>query len=221
MRVYIEYYVSEKRSYCFLALITRGSTAVSEFQSPHISKLRRAHSHISPAPRLSFQLIPRTSENLMLGPDHNCKVLFVFPNEQSALKCSVRTIILLKTYNNVYNKFYGGSRLLIVRVVGYVSFGMMTSSNGNILRDTDPLCGEFTGPGEFPAQRPVTRNFGVFFDRRLNKRLSKQPWGWWLGRHRGHYNVNVMWREGCVFVGVGGKGARVCGGKHEGKFWLK
>ena len=27
--------------------------------------------------------------------------------------------------------------------------------------------------GEFPAQRPVTRNFDVFFDLRLNKRLSK------------------------------------------------
>ena len=28
--------------------------------------------------------------------------------------------------------------------------------------------------GEFPSQRPVTRNFNVFFDLRLNKRLSKQ-----------------------------------------------
>ena len=26
----------------------------------------------------------------------------------------------------------------------------------------------------FPAQRPVTQSFGVFFDLRLNKRLSKQ-----------------------------------------------
>ena len=33
--------------------------------------------------------------------------------------------------------------------------------------------------GEFPAQRPVKRNFDVFFDLRLNKRLSKQSWGWW------------------------------------------
>ena len=55
---------------------------------------------------------------------------------------------------------------------------MMTSSNGNIFRVTGPLCGEFTGPGEFPTQRPVTRSFDVFFDLRLNKRLSKQPWGW-------------------------------------------
>ena len=29
-------------------------------------------------------------------------------------------------------------------------------------------------PGEFPAQRPVTRSFYVFFDLSLNKRLSKR-----------------------------------------------
>ena len=46
-------------------------------------------------------------------------------------------------------------------------------------------------PGEFPAQRPVTRSFDVFFDLRPIKRLSKQWRGWWfetqsrsLWRHR-------------------------------------
>ena len=34
--------------------------------------------------------------------------------------------------------------------------------------------------GEFPAQRPVTRSFDVFFDLHLNERLSKQSWGWWF-----------------------------------------
>ena len=34
--------------------------------------------------------------------------------------------------------------------------------------------------GEFPAQRPVTRSFDVFFDLRLNKQLSKRSWGWWF-----------------------------------------
>ena len=57
---------------------------------------------------------------------------------------------------------------------------MMTSSNGNLFRVTGHLCGEFTGPGEFPAQRPVTRSSDVFFDLRLNKLLSKQSWGWWF-----------------------------------------
>ena len=52
---------------------------------------------------------------------------------------------------------------------------MMTSSNGNIFRVTGPLRGEVSGLGEFPVQRPVTRSFDVFFDLRLNRRLSKQP----------------------------------------------
>ena len=34
--------------------------------------------------------------------------------------------------------------------------------------------------GEFPTQRPVTGSFDVFFDLLLNKRLSKQWWGWWF-----------------------------------------
>ena len=75
---------------------------------------------------------------------------------------------------------------------------MMTSSNANIFRVTGHLCGEFTGPGEFPAQRPVTRSFGVFFDLRLDKRLSKQSWGWWfetlscpLWRHCNVYCIHI------------------------------
>ena len=47
-------------------------------------------------------------------------------------------------------------------------------------RVTGPLCGKFTGHGEFPSQRPVTRSFDVFFDLRGNKRLRKQSWGWWF-----------------------------------------
>ena len=64
--------------------------------------------------------------------------------------------------------------------ISRITWYMMTSSNGDIFRVTGPLCGEFTGPGEFPTQRPVTRSFNFFFDLRLNKRLSKQPWGWWF-----------------------------------------
>ena len=51
-------------------------------------------------------------------------------------------------------------------------------------------------PGDFPAQRPVTRSFNVFFDLRPNKRLSKQSWGWWFAtqcfpwwRHRNLFAV--------------------------------
>ena len=34
--------------------------------------------------------------------------------------------------------------------------------------------GNWPVSGEFPAQKPVARRFDVFFDLRLNKRLSKQ-----------------------------------------------
>ena len=61
--------------------------------------------------------------------------------------------------------------------------------------------------GEFPAQRPVTRSFDVFFDLRLNKRLSKQSWGWWfetpsrsLWRHRNVTGTKtITWsQENCL-----------------------
>ena len=43
------------------------------------------------------------------------------------------------------------------------------------------LCvGNSSVTGEFPTQRPVARSFDVFFDLRLNKRLSKHWWGWWF-----------------------------------------
>ena len=38
--------------------------------------------------------------------------------------------------------------------------------------------GNSPATGEFPAQRPVTWSFDVFFTLPLNKRLSKQSWGW-------------------------------------------
>ena len=47
--------------------------------------------------------------------------------------------------------------------------------------------------GEFPTQRPVTWSFDVFFDLRLNKRLSKQSWGWWF-----ETQSRSLWRHGKV-----------------------
>ena len=73
---------------------------------------------------------------------------------------------------------------------------MMTSSNGNIFRVTGLLCGEFPGPGEFPAHWPVTRSFDVFFDLGLNKRLSKRPWGWWF-----ETPTWSLWRQCNVYCG--------------------
>ena len=77
---------------------------------------------------------------------------------------------------------------------------MMTSSNGNIFRVTGPLCGEFTGPGEFPTQRPVTRSLMfslicVWINGWVNNRETGD-----LRRHRGHYDVIVMKGGRCFSV---------------------
>ena len=63
----------------------------------------------------------------------------------------------------------------------------MTSSNVNNFRVTGHLCRE-----EFTGQRRVTWSFDVFFDLRLNKRLSKQSWGWWFETLSRHYDVTLM-----------------------------
>ena len=60
------------------------------------------------------------------------------------------------------------------------SLPMKTSSNGNIFRVTGPMWGESAGHPWIPLSKPVSRSFGVFFDQRLNKRLSKQPRGRWF-----------------------------------------
>ena len=79
------------------------------------------------------------------------------------------------------------------------------------------LCvGNSPVPGEFPAQRSVTRSFDVSFDLRLNKRLRKQSWGWWLDttialimtsslwfyalqwRHNGHDSVSNHQPHDCL-----------------------
>ena len=71
------------------------------------------------------------------------------------------------------------------------------------------LCAENSPvTGEFPTQRPMTRSIDVSFDLRLNKRLSKQSWGWWfvtpscsLWRHcNGYQKVWLAWfRHGRIW----------------------
>ena len=84
---------------------------------------------------------------------------------------------------NQYTGWYLGSQFWVAPQF------MMTSSNGNIFRVTGHLCGEFTGPRWIPA-KPVTRSFDVFFDLRLNKRFSKQWWGWWF-----ETQSRPLWRQ--------------------------
>ena len=55
------------------------------------------------------------------------------------------------------------------------------------------LCaGNLPVTGEFPAQRPVTRSFEVFFDLRLINGSINNGEAGDLRRHRAHYDVVVM-----------------------------
>ena len=67
---------------------------------------------------------------------------------------------------------------------------MMTSSNGTIFRVTGPLCGEFTGPGEFPHKGQL-RGALMFSYIWINDWVNNREAGD-LRLHRGHYDVNVM-----------------------------
>ena len=85
--------------------------------------------------------------------------------------------------------------VIMNKLLLYIAY-MMTSSTGNIFRVTGPLC---NSPGEFPAQRPVTQSFDVFFDLRLDIRLSKQSWGWWF-----QTPSRLSWRHCNVILGIWG-----------------
>ena len=80
-------------------------------------------------------------------------------HERSNITCNTRAILTIALWlksesivaecNNAYSSHYPDK----------ITFSMMTSSNGNIFRVTGHLCGDSPVPGEFPAQRPVTRSF--------------------------------------------------------------
>ena len=62
----------------------------------------------------------------------------------------------------------------------------------------DLCAGNSPVTSKFPAKRPVTRSFDVSFDLCLNKRLSKQSWGWWfetpscsVWRHRDGWSFSL------------------------------
>ena len=68
---------------------------------------------------------------------------------------------------------------------------MMTSSKLKHFPRSWPFArGIHRSPVNSPQKRPMTRNFDVFFDLRLNKRLSKQSWGWWFDT-----SLRPLWRH--------------------------
>ena len=69
-----------------------------------------------------------------------------------------------------------------------------------ICAGNSPVTGEL-----FPAQRPVTWSFGVFFDLCLNKRLSIQWWDWWF-----ETPSRPLWHQCNVLTGIKPNEAQQC-----------
>ena len=104
----------------------------------------------------------------------------------------------IRLFKSLWN-FTGTSEATLRRRLS--NFGVVQLLNYPIarLRNLIKSYGKTSGPRWIPAQRSVTRSFDVFFDLCLNKRLSKQWWGWWfetlshpLWRHS---NVSFKFRE--------------------------
>ena len=96
-------------------------------------------------------------------------------------------------------------------------FGIMMTSSKETFSVLLALCvGNSPVTCEFTSKRPVTWSFDVFFDLRLNKRLSKQSRGWWfempLCSLWCHCNAMCVWGVCvcvCVWGGGGGGGVRL------------
>ena len=67
---------------------------------------------------------------------------------------------------------------------------MMTSSNKTFSALLALCAGNSPVICEFPSQRPVMRNFDVFFNLCLNKQFSKHSWGWWF-----ETSTCPLWRQ--------------------------
>ena len=114
-----------------------------------------------------------------LDDDIRCFILWYIPIELDDIWCPYVNPSGAET--GVFGITRSVSWLLMFQFVSSSAAAtMMTSSNRNISASLAICAGNSPVTGEFPAQRPVMRSFEVFFDLWLNRRLSKQSWGWWF-----------------------------------------
>ena len=113
---------------------------------------------------MKSKLVPR-ADTVSCSSDYisTCKVYFIFSILISALTCIKYKI--LRGYFPLPPFFFCSWWHHEMETF----FALLAISAGN-----SPVT------GEFPAQRPMTRSFNVFFGLRLNIRLSEQPRGWWF-----------------------------------------
>ena len=84
----------------------------------------------------------------------------------------------------------------------FITRSMMTSSNKNIFRVTDPLCGEFTGHRWIPRTKASVAELWCFlwFAHWINCWVNNREAGD-LRRHCAHYEIIVMFTSWTVVSG--------------------
>ena len=90
-----------------------------------------------------------------------------------AKSAPIKNGVILKRMGKNSTNHNGWSAVCTILGISWWSHQMETFSALLALR-----AGNSPVRGKFRTQRPVTRNFDIFFDLRLNKRLSKQSRGW-------------------------------------------
>ena len=80
---------------------------------------------------------------------------------------------------------------------------MMTSSNENIFRVTGDLCEEFTRLRWIPRTKASDAELWYFFDLSLNKRFSRQWWGWW-------FEMDFIYLPAIIYLTHWGRVKHIC-----------
>ena len=109
--------------------------------------------------------------------------MIITKNDAFHVKWTNLTCVLRKRFWSLTSEIYWYAQFSQKRALdGQQSTLVMITSSMETVSALLALCaGKLPVIGELPSQRPVMRSFDVFFDLRLNKRLSKQSWGWWFG----------------------------------------
>ena len=137
---------------------------------------------------LLFRSIPWPVTTWLLGyrglHDPGCKIngllfsrkkCFSFQRYLSLAKC--RKIAFLHLLKEIEQGKYGTQDTgTVAKMSAKYCYKHDDIINGETFSALLAICAENSPvTGEFPVQRPVIQSFDVFFDLRLNKRLSKQP----------------------------------------------
>ena len=126
----------------------------------------------SVCPPVCAQTCIRSVSSLILTWSISC--LYTLSTSFSCVACW-----FCKSQNlNTFTSWLGTSRSGLLWMWGHIAWWRHQME---IFSALQALCaGNSPVPGEFPAERPVTRSFDILFDPCPNKRLSKQSWGWWF-----------------------------------------